>query len=84
MGAIFCPKTIRILSGLSLTPLLSPKNTSRRGLRIEERKKRRGSSCEKGIRARRRKIYPPIVERNPLHYHGTRETREEKKKGEKE
>lgn len=39
MEAIFCPKTIRILSGLFLTPLLSPKNTSRRGLRIEVRKR---------------------------------------------
>lgn len=39
MGETFYPKTIRILSGLFLTPLLSPKNTPRRGLRIEVRKR---------------------------------------------
>lgn len=82
MEAIFCPKTIRILGGLFLTPLLSPKNTSRRGLRIEVRKREEAPIREENKRPKKKTTLRGQTE-SPSPYHGTKEAREEKKKGEK-
>lgn len=79
MRAIFCPKTIRILSGLFLTPLLSPKNTPEGDSVLKCEKEKRLPIREENKRPKKKTTLRGQTE-SPSPDHGTREAREEKRK----